>query len=354
MTTSYDVEKLNSQFIDVNNISTELLNFNIINYNKIFIYRCLQLLNNNPIDEKLSNINYKIYVINYILNKLNLKYNTFTDALIPNTILDLCEFFENNFKKIKKSFKLDIVVFNNQYVNVLKFLNTLLRKAGLHLKIIIIINNYIKSKIAKLDFYNYDYNQSINLYKPFETLDTLNYENLYIDIYIKIPKEPKVKIINQKYETKTHSLIENNCRMYLLMKNIDFKMQYKILPHLPKRKYDFAFELNNKKYIIEVDGDQHFIQSTWHENEADFNYHQTIDIIKNTYALFVGYNVIRFKSNCPVKIIKILEFFLNLNIEKQFIGFENESVYNIMINTETEKQLKTEGKGSDYSIIYYE
>ena len=96
-------------------------------------------------------------------------------------------------------------------------------------------------------------------------------------------------------------------------------MQYKILPDLPNRKYDFAFELKNKKYIIEVDGDQHFIQGIWHENEDTFKNQQTIDIIKNTYALFVGYNVIRFKSKCPVKIIKILKNNLLVSKMNQFI-----------------------------------
>lgn len=75
--------------------------------------------------------------------------------------------------------------------------------------------------------------------------------------------------------------------------NVYFKQQYRI-DKLPNRKYDFYFEYNKKKYLIEYDGEQHFqFVRKYHKHRSEFIEKQLIDRIKTYIAWTSGYSIIR-------------------------------------------------------------
>jgi hypothetical protein len=81
-------------------------------------------------------------------------------------------------------------------------------------------------------------------------------------------------------EEKTASVLE-------IMKLI-YKTQY-IIPTYPSNKYrfDFFLEVNGRKYLLEVDGSQHFIRSTqFHKTEEAFFLQQESD----RYKMRLAYN----------------------------------------------------------------
>lgn len=89
------------------------------------------------------------------------------------------------------------------------------------------------------------------------------------------------------------SIGEREIRSFLRSNNISFIPQF-ILPMLPSRKYDFYFEYNTKKYLVEFDGEQHFYYvRKYHKSKEKFYKCQIIDRIKTYAAWNSGYNLIR-------------------------------------------------------------
>lgn len=79
------------------------------------------------------------------------------------------------------------------------------------------------------------------------------------------------------------SIGERNIRAILKEFNIPFTQQYQI-QMIPTRMYDFYFEYQGRKFLIEFDGEQHFsFVRKYHKTKAKFNESQVIDRVK-TYA----------------------------------------------------------------------
>lgn len=75
--------------------------------------------------------------------------------------------------------------------------------------------------------------------------------------------------------------------------NISYQCQYEI-GTLPNKKYDFMFTWRNKHYILEFDGQQHFIYcSHFHKNEDEFQKSQQRDMVKSRHAIRAGFFLIR-------------------------------------------------------------
>ncbi len=86
---------------------------------------------------------------------------------------------------------------------------------------------------------------------------------------------------------------ENAVYNALIQMNIVPNLQ-KILPTLPNRRYDFYFIYQNKEYLVEYDGQQHFQYTPFfHNNQTTFKKRQNDDIMKTNHALKQGYNLIR-------------------------------------------------------------
>ena len=86
---------------------------------------------------------------------------------------------------------------------------------------------------------------------------------------------------------------ERAVRKILKDLNIQFSQEYS-LAVCPRRRYDFYFELGGKKYIVEFDGEQHFIYvRKYHKKKSKFIEGQIIDRIKTYYAWNSGITIIR-------------------------------------------------------------
>ena len=86
---------------------------------------------------------------------------------------------------------------------------------------------------------------------------------------------------------------ELNCQSVLDEMGISYDIEYSI-PSLPKKYFDFRFMYNNKWYILEYDGIQHFKQiAFFHSDEDKFKYNQSKDVIKSFHAVNTGYYLIR-------------------------------------------------------------
>lgn len=86
---------------------------------------------------------------------------------------------------------------------------------------------------------------------------------------------------------------ERAIRQILKELNVPFTPQY-TLPTSPRRRYDYYFEFNNRRFIVEYDGEQHFsFVRKYHKKKATFIESQIIDRIKTYYAWNSGITIIR-------------------------------------------------------------
>lgn len=86
---------------------------------------------------------------------------------------------------------------------------------------------------------------------------------------------------------------EQECIRYFNEIGVYFEREVKI-EILPTRRYDFRFYYNNKRYLLEFDGIQHFkLIKFFHNTNEDFVERQLIDILKTQKAIESGYNLIR-------------------------------------------------------------
>jgi very-short-patch-repair endonuclease len=89
------------------------------------------------------------------------------------------------------------------------------------------------------------------------------------------------------------SSLEREARLFLEFNNIKYSVQYEI-SQLPRKRYDFYFEYNGFKILLEIDGDQHFMyKSLFHKSNDGFIYKQHIDRLKTRAAIEFGYQIIR-------------------------------------------------------------
>lgn len=83
------------------------------------------------------------------------------------------------------------------------------------------------------------------------------------------------------------------CISYFNTMNITIQRQFE-LPSFRNRYYDFMFRINDRWYLLEFDGIQHFkFVSMFHKNKAEFVHNQQIDILKTQNGIEAGYFVIR-------------------------------------------------------------
>ncbi|CAH6418363.1 Hypothetical protein POVN_LOCUS131 [uncultured virus] len=112
-----------------------------------------------------------------------------------------------------------------------------------------------------------------------------------------------------------------------------YYIREKSLDGLPGRRYDFCFYYNDRWYILEFDGGQHFKYIThWHDGPEDFLFRQEIDKLKNLVALMSGYIVIRLHCNEYESIASTLDYFLSLPVKGPFLGVDSIHKYDFMFD----------------------
>lgn len=103
---------------------------------------------------------------------------------------------------------------------------------------------------------------------------------------------------------------ENAIASYLTEKGIPYKSQRTIIG-LARKRYDFIIE--DKKIVIEYDGEMHFkFIPYYHVNEEFFKHRQLVDRVKTIHALSSGYRVIRIDYSQLLNINFLLDWALNI------------------------------------------
>lgn len=106
------------------------------------------------------------------------------------------------------------------------------------------------------------------------------------------------------------SIGEREIRKFLRDNMIPFLPQYTVA-ELPSRRYDFYFEYDGLRYLVEYDGEQHFRYiRKFHHKTSKFKESQIVDRIKTSVALQTGYRVIRIdyneRDNIPYHLISAI------------------------------------------------
>ena len=103
----------------------------------------------------------------------------------------------------------------------------------------------------------------------------------------------KVHRKGQWCKTCGSSIGEREIRLILREYGVVFTQEY-VLPMIPYRRYDFYFCYNNRHYLIEFDGEQHFSYvRKYHKTKANFIEGQLIDRVKTYAAWNSGMTIIR-------------------------------------------------------------
>lgn len=101
-------------------------------------------------------------------------------------------------------------------------------------------------------------------------------------------EKPTIKYKVRKNESKG----EKECRNLLTNLQLSYIQEYGIKGY--NYRYDFMFTLDNQRYIVEIDGEQHFKHTKYFQPTIE-DYHECRrrDVEKTYIALRYGYNVIR-------------------------------------------------------------
>lgn len=86
--------------------------------------------------------------------------------------------------------------------------------------------------------------------------------------------------------------LEKEARLFFDKSSISYTRQYE-LPELPRNYFDYCFDYNSKRYLLELDGIQHFELCFFHLSSIDLTRSQDRDRIKTHKALQLGYSIIR-------------------------------------------------------------
>lgn len=130
-------------------------------------------------------------------------------------------------------------------------------------------------------------------------------------------------------ESKGEKLI----KLILTEIGIVFQSQYR-LRQLPTKRYDFYFKYENKEYILEFDGIQHFkeFEHFHRDGRTSFNYRREIDIIKTLIPSYNGIKLIRIDySNVDYNLMKT--HLLNGIKCDQLVYFSDPKLYEWLVNS---------------------
>lgn len=85
---------------------------------------------------------------------------------------------------------------------------------------------------------------------------------------------------------------EEKCSQILSKLKIPFSREYQLVS-LPRKRFDFFFHYNERRFLLEFDGQQHFFAHPYFDRRQSFSARQKNDIIKTQTALKEGKSLIR-------------------------------------------------------------
>lgn len=115
---------------------------------------------------------------------------------------------------------------------------------------------------------------------------------------------------------------------------IDFSIEH-VLDSLPRRRYDFQFTHNNRSYLVEFDGEQHFRYVPFFHNydEKVFEKKKRVDILKTLHAYKGGYRLIRIDYTQIDRVREHIEKALHNLDDTYTVYWSNVDNYNHMITS---------------------
>ncbi len=132
--------------------------------------------------------------------------------------------------------------------------------------------------------------------------------------------------------SKLESYGERKIRLFLESKNIPHESE-KIFDWLPRKRYDFFIAHNDKVFIIEYDGIQHFqYVEFFHGTPNEFQRKQNVDITKTSEALKRGYYFIRIAYSDIAMTEEIIDEIINDPSPTSLLSFSDDSMYSWLLD----------------------
>lgn len=123
---------------------------------------------------------------------------------------------------------------------------------------------------------------------------------------------------------------EARCGVVLKELGLEPTSQYRI-QLLPRYRFDYHFIFQDREYLVEFDGQQHFGFTSWfHRSQRSFEKKRERDFLKSTVALMSGYHLIRIAYNDLAFFEDILRD--ALRGEKR-LYFSNDQMYEYLATT---------------------
>jgi hypothetical protein len=120
------------------------------------------------------------------------------------------------------------------------------------------------------------------------------------------------------------------CEKLLTSKGIKSTPQFK-LRSLGNKEFDFYFEWNNRKYLLEYDGEPHFqFIPFFHKTHDNFLHRQNVDVEKTTAGIKEDYFIIRIDYTALKSLELHLDTALNLT-ENDTFYLSNPGMYHYML-----------------------
>lgn len=117
---------------------------------------------------------------------------------------------------------------------------------------------------------------------------------------------------------------EARCGDVLTKMGLHHTSQYRIAL-LPRYRFDYHFIYEDREYLLEFDGQQHFAFTSWfHRTQRSFYNKQQRDFLKSSVALMSGYHLIRIAYNDLARVEEILKEVL---LGKTRLYLSNEAMY---------------------------
>jgi very-short-patch-repair endonuclease len=128
---------------------------------------------------------------------------------------------------------------------------------------------------------------------------------------------------------------ERIARMHLesLLQVQNLKKECVFMALLRNKRYDFAFDFNGIKYVLEIDGSQHFKRVLYfHRNEYDYYAQQHMDRLKTFVPLQNGMHVIRIHAQEKKNLKDIPVHIDNALATKRSLYLSDPSLYDYITN----------------------
>ena len=107
---------------------------------------------------------------------------------------------------------------------------------------------------------------------------------------------------------------------------------------MPRKRYDFSFVYNNRNYIIEFDGIQHFEMSPYfYSSDEIFERRRIVDVNKTVAALNQGFFFIRISYNDEDDINDIIDEIINDPNPSCRLVFSDNTMYEWLFGEITKK-----------------